>query len=142
MRNRFWEGKSYKINSYSFVPKQYFFSYSELELYKVLSGFLSKQYAIFPKVRLLDLADTKYKINFNKIAQKHVDFLIVDQTSQCTPVLAIELNGDSHETEHMQERDKFVWEFFDMIQVPLLMIWNDELKNIDSVIEKIKEFLR
>lgn len=140
-RNRFLENKrtTYNLNSHSFEAKKYFFSYSELELYKLLSGFLSWQYDIFPKVRLLDLADTKYKINFSKIAQKHVDFLIVDKKNHCTPILAIELNGNSHNTKKMETRDEFVWEFFDIIKIPLLTIWNDELKNSDEVVEKIKK---
>lgn len=140
------EKKAYKLNSYSFSRKQYFFSYSELELYRMLSEFLAKKYPgkydVFPKVRLLDLADTKYKNNFYKIAQKHVDFLIVDQTKHCTPIVGIELNGNSHDTEEMKERDEFVGEFFEIIQIPLLTIQNDDVKNVDSVIGKINEFLK
>lgn len=133
------------LNKYSFTPKQYFFSYHELEFYRMLSNYLSKdhpsKYDIFPKVRLFDLADTNYKINRNKISSKHVDFLIVDQTKHCTPILAIELNWVSHETDQIRARDEFVWEFFKIIRIPLLTIHNEELKNIDSIVEKINKNL-
>ena len=71
-----------------------------------------------------------------------MDFLIIDQTKHCTPILAIELSGNSHDTQNMKERDEFVWEFFEIIKIPLLTIQNDDVKNIDSVIEKINEFLK
>lgn len=134
------------LNKYSFTPKKYFFSYYELELYRLLSELLSKNYPgkydIFPKVRLFDLADTNYKINRNKIVSKHVDFLVVDQITHCTPILAIELNWTSHETDQMRQRDSFVWEFFKIINIPLLTIHNEELKDIQNVIEKINNNLK
>lgn len=134
------------LNKYSFMPKQYFFSYHELELYKLLSELLNKdhpgKYDIFPKVRLFDLADTNYKINRNKIVSKHVDFLIVDQNKHCIPILAIELNWASHETDQMHERDSFVGEFFKIINIPLLTIHNEELKDEQNIIEKIHNNLK
>lgn len=111
-----------------------------IEFYRLLWDFISQnhpgKYDIFSKVRLLDLADTKYKINHNKIASKHVDFLIVDQTKHCTPVLAIELNWASHETEHMKERDEFVGEFFKIIKIPLVTIQNEEIHHASEEISK------
>lgn len=134
------------LNKYSFTPKKYFFSYNEREFYKLLSKLLSKnisnKYDLFTKVRLFDLADTKYKTNRNKIASKHVDFLIVDQTKHCTPILAIELNWLSHETEQMKERDAFVGEFFNIIWVPLLTIHNEELKDLPKLSSKIYDNLK
>lgn len=147
LRNRFLEQKrtSYTLNAGSYRPRQYFFSYHELEFYRILCDYLSKNYPgkydVFPKVRLLDLAETKYKSNFYKIAQKHIDFLIVDQTKHCTPIVGIELNGDSHNTEQMHERDEFVWEFFKIIGIPLLPINNDTLKDIESITSKLSHYL-
>ena len=96
----------------AYTTKQYFFSYNELEFYNLVSRLLLEEsfwkYDIFPKVRLLDLANPNSRFYKNKIAQKHIDFLIVDRTQHCTPILAIELNGHSHETQKMEERDEFV----------------------------------
>lgn len=147
LRNRFLEQKkiNYTLNASSYKARQYFFSYHELEFYRLLCDFLSKshsgKYDVFPKVRLLDLAETKYKNNFYKIAQKHIDFLVVDQTKHCTPIVWIELNWDSHNTEQMHERDGFVNSFFDIIKIPFVVIQNEELKEIDILTEKLNKFL-
>lgn len=129
-----------------YIPKQYFFEYSELEFYRILSAYLSKEYLgkydIFPKVRLWDLAEGRYRKDNNKISQKHIDFLIVDKTKHCTPVLAIELNWGSHEREDRQESDDFKRRFFNIIQINFLTITNDELKNSDNIIEKINNILK
>lgn len=148
LKSRFIDNKpaTFFLNKYSFTPKQYFFSYHELEFYRLLYNFLCQnhpwKYSIFPKVRLLDLADTKYKINYNKISSKHVDFLIVDQTKHCSPILAIELNWPSHETKDMHDRDSFVAEFFKIIDINFLTIHNEEIKNIEEISKKINELLK
>lgn len=148
LKSRFIDNKpaTFFLNKYSFTPKQYFFSYHELEFYRLLSDFLCQnhpwKYSIFPKVRLLDLADTKYKINYNKISSKHIDFLIVDQTKHCSPILAIELNWPSHETKDMHDRDSFVAEFFKIIDINFLTIHNEEIKNIEEISKKINELLK
>ena len=67
-----------------------------------------KRYAVFPKVRLLDLCrnldgwtDTAA---FNHVSQKHVDFVLCDPDT-FRPVLAVELDDRSHLRARTRARD-------------------------------------
>lgn len=89
--------------------KRYFFSRDENAFFgtleKVLAG---TPYRVFPNVRLDDLFDVQKgapKGTRNRIQNKHVDFLIVDARDAYRPVLAIELDGRSHESGKQQYRD-------------------------------------
>lgn len=78
------------------------------------------------KVRLADifnvstyLKETKQDYRyFNKIAQKHVDFLICTADT-LTPLIGIELNDSSHHSFHRAERDREVETIFRYAQLPL-----------------------
>lgn len=66
-------------------------------------------YRVFPNVRLNDLfkitAETQRGAVYARLRDKHVDFLIVESTAAYRPVLAIELDGASHQSERQQHRD-------------------------------------
>jgi len=130
--------------------KHYFFSISELHMYRLLKNFFQKEYnwryAVFPKVGLVDFIEVdKYKPNyrsfFSKMAQKHVDFLIVDQNMYCTPVLAIELNGSSHKSDNVKKRDIFVWNLYRSIKLNLITFQNYNINSENNVINNIKKCL-
>lgn len=132
-------------NHPSYTPRKYFFSPYELNFYNILSDHLSKEYVgkydLFPKVRLRDLWEGKFRGDKNKISQKHIDFLVVDKTNHCTPILAIELNWNSHKRKNMQKSDEFKKQFFNDIQIKFITINNNELNHVDNVISKIREQL-
>lgn len=56
---------------------------------------------------------------FNKIAQRHLDFLVCDAVTM-KPLLGIELDDSSHQQNSRQERDKFIDEIFQAARLPLL----------------------
>ena len=130
------------LNFPNYKRKQYFFSYHELELYKLLSSILQSQYwtkyDIFPKVRLADIFEpTDWKKWISKIISKHVDFLIVNCQNHADPILAIELNWESHNSYIQEKSDKFKNELFDKLWLKLMIIDNNEVQNH----EKIKEVI-
>lgn len=122
--------------------RQYFFSYHELELYKLLSGLLQSQYwekyDVFPKVRLADIFETtNWKKWISKIRSKHVDFLIVNCQNHADPILAIELNWESHSSYVQAKSDEFKNRLFRENWLKLITIYNNEVQNH----EKIKEII-
>ena len=79
------------------------------------------------KPRLADFLDSQKDLTaFNKISQKHVDFLVCRPTDWM-PMLGIELDDDSHEKAAVKRRDAFVNTVFAQVGIPLLRIHVREL---------------
>ncbi len=124
--------------------KKYLFSRSEHEFLRILQEHLdTKRYMVFPKVRLADFIEvTAPKEEFqgwwNKIRSKHVDFLIWD-VQENKIVLAIELDGKSHNSEKMQKRDEFVNKLYERIGVRLerVQVGDDFTKKTKELTEKL-----
>lgn len=90
--------------------KRAFFSRDENAFFAALEESLTgTPYRVFPNVRLNDLftitAQEGKNAVYARLRDKHVDFLIVDATAAYRPVLAIELDGRSHQTGKQQHRD-------------------------------------
>lgn len=104
--------------------KKFFFSRSEQQFLQVLNDSIDhRRYTIFPKVRLADFIEVtvkgkEYQSHWNRIRSKHVDYLVWDIQKQ-TIALAVELDGKSHKSEKMQERDAFVEKLYETIAIPL-----------------------
>lgn len=86
-----------------------FFTRSEKTFYDNLLAALPHGHTVFAKVGLSDLLEVDAKGGsfqgaFNRIAQKHVDFVICDE--QFCPYLCIELDGESHSRPRQQKADK------------------------------------
>jgi hypothetical protein len=113
-----------------------------LELYKLLRVILQsqywEQYDIFPKVRLADIFEpADWKKWISKIWSKHVDFLIVNCHNHADPVLAIELNWESHNSYVQAKSDNFKNKLFNEKWPKLITINNNEVQNY----EKIREII-
>ena len=98
-------------------PKKYFlrnflFDKRELPMYNILRRALGDTYLVLSKVRIEDFVKVnKYGRSRqeafglrNRIKSRHVDFLICDKTSR--PVMAVELDGASHNNPKRRERDE------------------------------------
>jgi len=119
--------KSVVLEKKQYLPyhaKKYFFSQSEQQFFNILNSHIdAHRYTIFPKVRLGDFIDVDHQDRgnrtwWNKIRAKHIDYLIWDLVENKI-VLAIELDGNSHNSEKMQQRDKFVNELYIKVGVKL-----------------------
>ncbi len=104
-----------------------FLSPAELNFYRVLKTAASEWATICLKVSLDDLfyaksGDHRANVNYrNRIARKHVDFLLCDPQSMF-PLLAIELDDSSHRRDSRQTRDRFVEGVFAATGLPLLRV--------------------
>ena len=73
---------------------------------------------------------------FNRISQKHVDFLICCRTRNL-PMLGIEVDDSSHLQPDRKNRDIFVNQLFAHIGVPLLRIQVQEIEQQEQVVEQL-----
>lgn len=101
------------------------FDKREVMLFQELTKQLPDGYYIFPKMRLADIMETtasgrEFHGQFNRISKKHIDFLICDQYYK--PVIAIELNGSSHQTARAQKSDEFKKKAFENIGLRLEIV--------------------
>ncbi len=102
-----------------------FLSPAEFSFYKVFSSIYGTKLTVQSKVRLADVffvhrPNENYNY-FNRIAQKHLDFLICDSVTM-KPLLGVELDDASHQREDRQERDEFLEEVWKVAGLPLLRI--------------------
>ncbi len=115
------------------------FNRSETAFFIELKKQLPEGFNIFPKIRIIDFIDPnsrEYKWR-NKIWAKHIDFLICD--SNFKPVLAIELNGKSHQRKDRVERDEFIKQIFIGAKLPLEFV--NVGSNFENSVTRIKTYL-
>lgn len=103
-------------------------SKNEKIFFDSLSKAITPAMYICPKVRIADLIevnlsknDRNFWSNFNRISQKHVDFVICDKTD-FSPKLAIELDDRSHKITSRINRDLLVNRIFKEVNIPLIHI--------------------
>lgn len=87
-----------------------------------------------------DLGAAERARAWNRIGQKHVDFLLV-QSSTLKPLAGIELDDSSHEREDRRQRDALVDEIFQSCKVPLLHVKARETYNPDALQESVNKVL-
>lgn len=108
-----------------YSSREVLLSQGELAFYRVLVRALPEHLGIAPKVRLADVlrcsADGWKRGYFGKIAQKHLDFVIIQQSS-ARLLMAIELDDRSHERRDRRERDAFVDRAMATAGLPLLHV--------------------
>ena len=131
-----------------FIKKADTLTNSEKFFYRFLESLpiVKENYYVFPQLsisKLVTLPDN-LKRNWallNKIDRKSVDFVLFDK-SILNPVVAIELDGSSHDSFGRQERDSFVDQVFSTARVPLIHIRrNDSGYNPDEITQKIEQSL-
>jgi hypothetical protein len=113
--------------SFRYKPKgPYLLSKGEKAFFDVLVQSIPSDVYVCPKVRVADLievdlpkSDKHFWASFNKIAKKHVDFVLCSRTD-FSPKLIIELDGGSHNSQIRSQRDIFVDEAFTQANIPVL----------------------
>jgi len=124
-----------------------FLSNAELSFYKILLKAVGNEVVVFPKVSLGDvffvnIKDRSWKTKyFNKIARKHVDFLICLKDS-LNPLCGIELDDTSHTRNDRVERDAFVDKVFDSAELKLFRFENKTGYSIAEIREQIEVVLK
>jgi hypothetical protein len=122
-----------------------FLSPAEFSFYKVLCSIGDTRFTVQSKVRLADVffvARPHENVSFfNRIAQKHLDFLVCDSSSM-KPLLAIELNDASHQRNDRQERDEFLESVCKVAGLPLLRLPVQREYNTRDIAAQIAPFLK
>ena len=117
---------------------------SESALFFELQKQLPPEYHIFPNMRLADIVDPinyrghyEYRQKARKIMPKHIDFIICDSTFK--PIVAIELNGNSHNRLDRMEMDEEKKKILEEAQIPLIIIKVGD--NFTEALLRIKSLL-
>ncbi len=122
----------------------YLLSAGEKRFFDALSQSIPPDLYICPKVRLADLievnlskSDKNFWKTFNKISQKHVDFVLCNK-SDFAPRLVVELDGGSHKNNSRSQRDQFVDDVFKQAGIPIthVKVTNDYF-NLAKQISKV-----
>lgn len=102
-----------------------FLSPAEASFCRVLLTALKGEALVCPKVGLSDVffvtRPHENRAAINRIAQKHVDFLVCDPAT-LRPLFGIELDDASHARADRQARDELVERVFEAASLPLLRV--------------------
>ena len=96
---------------------------TESEFYRALREAVGPMADIQCKVRLADLliAPEGNRSAFNRVSQKHVDFVLCERGT-LRPLVAVELDDPSHQRADRQARDRFVDSAYKSAGLPLVHI--------------------
>jgi hypothetical protein len=108
-----------------FRPRGFLLTRNEAAFFRILMAVIPNHYQVSCKVRLADLI-TCSESNWqrgcaNRIAQKHVDFVVTDIRSSRI-VSAIELDDLTHRRRDRRLRDAFVNGLFREMGIPLIRV--------------------
>lgn len=121
-----------------------FLSPAEFSLYKVLSSLVDARLTIQSKVRLADIffvaRPNENVAYFNRIAQKHLDFLVCDSVTM-KPLFGVELDDSSHKRNDRQKRDEFVENVCKVAGLPLLRLPVQREYNSSEIAAQIAPFV-
>jgi hypothetical protein len=141
-------GRSKKKSTSETLPyrlRDDFLSPAEFSFYKVLSSVVGTRLTIQSKVRLADIffvaRPNENVAFFNRIAQKHIDFLVCDSVTM-KPLFGIELDDSSHKRNDRQERDEFVKNVCKVAGLPLLRLPVQREYNSREIAVQIAPFLK
>jgi len=131
-----------------FIKKLDTITNSEKYFFRFLESLpiVKENYYVFPQLsvsKLVTLPDNLKRnwVLLNKIDRKSVDFVLFDK-STLNPVVAIELDGSSHDSFGRQERDNFVDQVFSTAGVPLIHVRRNDVEyNTEEITKKISTCL-
>ena len=132
-------------NIYRYGRKDFVMNRAEHEFFDILIEVVGSSYYVFPQVHLSTILEHRIKgqdwrAAFRRINGKSVDFVICDKT-YIKPLLAIELDGRSHEVEAVRQRDADVERIFEGAELRLLRFVNHGSPDRDEVKRRIEEAL-
>lgn len=132
---------------YSYGRKDSIMTKAENDFFGVLKELLQGRYQIFPQVHLSALLDEKkvkgqyWEAAFNHINSKSVDFVVCDMIHS-RPLLAIELDDFTHDTEERRSRDAEVERMFKNANMPLLRFRDYTTMSSEAIATQIEGVLK
>lgn len=130
---------------YRYGRKDFFMNRAEHEFFDVLIEVVGSSYYVFPQVHLSTILEHKIKgqnwrAAFRRINGKSVDFVICDK-AYIKPLLAIELDGRSHDIDAVRQRDADVEHIFEGADLRLLRFANNGSPDREEVKRRVSEAL-
>jgi hypothetical protein len=108
-----------------YFSREFLLTQGEAAFYQVLRKAVPEGLSLCFKVRLCDLIDcapdARQKGFWSKIAQKHIDFVLVEAADTAIR-LAIELDDRSHDRKDRRDRDAFVDGALAVAGIPILRV--------------------
>lgn len=125
---------TYKENTIQkslYTKKEYLLTPTELKFYKILKEITDDiNLIICPQVSLYEIINSNYK-GFNKISRKTVDFVITEPNLKIK--CCIELDDYTHNRKKRIERDNFINELFNEIEMRLIRITVSQYYNKEDI---------
>lgn len=134
--------KDNNVVNYSTIyeKKEYILTQNELKFYKLLKYITDRNNLfIFTQVSLYEIVKNKNYTDFNKIKSKTIDFVITDINTKIK--ICIELDDPTHIREDRQQRDKFINDLFNQLEIKLLRVPVQNWYDSKQLEQKIKESL-
>lgn len=129
---------------YPYVSRNKLLTDNERKFYYCLKEICRNQdIVIFSKVRLADLVDVlphSDRSYFWKIQSKHIDFVLC-RGSDFRILLCIELNDISHMDNSRTERDVFISNLFNKVNIPIVFLPTKHYYSPQEVFEKISPYI-
>ena len=136
--------QSVSITQYPYISRNKLLSDAERKLYFCLKEiFKDSNIVIFPKVRLLDIVDVlphSDKTYLWKIQSKHIDFVLCNENDSKI-LLCLELNDSSHKNQSRIERDVFVSNVLNTVNIPIIFLQVQKCYDPGEVYEKISQYI-
>ena len=139
----------YSSPSYSAVyeRKEFLITKNELKFYRLLLSIVDIiELQIFTQVSLYEIISVKKTLNsseynkyFNKIKSKSIDYVLTDRMSRIK--LCIELDDKTHNYKNRIERDNFINDLFNSLDIPILRIQLSKYYDMDNIKKTIINLL-
>jgi len=132
-------------NTYQYTKKKYLLTKVESDFFKILKQTLSNDYYVFPQIHLTSILENKivgqsWKGALEHISRKSLDYVICDKI-YLSPLLAIELDDNSHSRNDRRDRDREVERILKEAGIPLLRIPYSEKNNRELIREQLLKIL-
>jgi hypothetical protein len=133
---------------YPYLLKDYFLSPTELDFYLLLRYLVPGKTVIRIKPRLADIFKidrnvipytSESRIYFNKISQRHVDFLLCHGES-LDPMVGVELDQANQQDSEEVIHDEFVDSVFEAANLPLVHIQAQEEYSQGKIARQLSPF--
>jgi hypothetical protein len=117
----------------------------ERKLFDILMNLYSDKYFIFPQVNLTTVLQVKEEVKdhdnlYREIANRSLDYVFFDRIGM-SPILAIELNGESHWYTNRKNRDLEIEHILTNAGVKFLAIEKESNYDIGTLHDQIKNKL-
>src|SRR3989338_10289344 len=133
-------------NSGFFTKKPSVMRQDEKQLFDILMKAFGDKYFIFPQMKLSNVLDVKNNLKdhdnlYREIDHRSLDFVFFDKQN-ISPVLAIELNGESHQMYNRINRDQVIEDILTKANIKFIAINKMDNYELSILLDKINGKLK